>query len=113
MNKFIVSWDQTGLDGIFPCGELAAEAFLDKIAGRKSESQMLINKAISMMMHRARANGQRHYEIYVIESDDGITGDDIKELFATDPQYAADLCRERGTVLFDERQKDDDKIRIR
>jgi hypothetical protein len=38
----------------------------------------------------------------VVDAVEGITADDIRELFENDPQTAADLIRSRGTRVFGE-----------
>jgi chromosome segregation and condensation protein ScpB len=52
---------------------------------------------------RARSNTQRHYEIYLVNATEGITADDIREMFERNPQTAADLIRERGHKYYSDR----------
>ena len=52
---------------------------------------------------RARYNSQRHYEIYSVEATDGITAEDIREMFEADPQTAADTIRRLGHCLHSDR----------
>ena len=59
---------------------------------------------------RARTNTQRCYEIYAIGVDGSITQDDIAAMFKTDPQYAADLIRERGEKIYSDRRTQKDAI---
>jgi hypothetical protein len=58
-----------------------------------------------MMVLRARFNPQRHYEVYSIAADNGITDEDIRGMFDADPQCAADIIRERGNKIFSDRVK--------
>jgi hypothetical protein len=58
---------------------------------------------LNMLMLRAKFNSQRHYEIYSITATQGITSQDIKDMFEAAPQYAADLIRERGHKLYSDR----------
>ena len=53
---------------------------------------------------RARYNSQRHYEIYIITADSGITEDDIRDMFEADPQSAADTIRRIGEKYYSDRQ---------
>ena len=52
---------------------------------------------------RARYNSQRHYEIYIITADSGITEDDIRDMFEADPQSAADTIRRIGEKYYSDR----------
>lgn len=56
---------------------------------------------------RARYNSQRHYEIYIFSVTDGVTVDDIKQMFETDPQAMADLIRANGHCVHSDRQSTD------
>jgi len=55
------------------------------------------------MTLRARANTQRHYEIYSIQTVDDIDRSTLERLFEDDPQAAAELIRDRGTKLYSDR----------
>jgi hypothetical protein len=55
------------------------------------------------LLLRARVNSQRHYEIYSVEATDGITAEDIREMFEADPQGAADTIRRLGHCLYSDR----------
>lgn len=59
------------------------------------------------LMHwelRARYNSQRHYEIYVINAQPGITEEDIRDMFKADPQSSADTIRRIGEKYYSDRQ---------
>jgi len=60
---------------------------------------------------RARFNTHRHYEIYIVEVDDTITPDDIRDWFDQSPQDTADLIRARGRQLYSDRLQSK-KVRI-
>jgi hypothetical protein len=53
---------------------------------------------------RAQFNTQRHYEIYVFDAVNGITEQDIRNMFEDSPQTAADTIRRIGTVFHSDRQ---------
>ena len=61
---------------------------------------------------RARYNSQRHYEIYIITADSGITEDDIRNMFEAGPQTAADTIRRIGEKFYSDRQ-DETQVVIR
>jgi hypothetical protein len=60
---------------------------------------------------RAQANPQRHYEIYVLEVQDGITVEDVRVAFEADPQEMADTVRRIGHKFYSDRAPE--KVRIR
>lgn len=55
---------------------------------------------------RARYNSQRHYEIYLISAVAGIDEDDIREMFETNPQGAADTIRRIGNKFYSNRREE-------
>jgi hypothetical protein len=55
------------------------------------------------LLLRARYNSQRHYEIYSVEATDGITAEDIRDMFEASPQSAADTIRRLGHCLHSDR----------
>jgi hypothetical protein len=61
---------------------------------------------------RARYNSQRHYEIYIVNTEPSINRDDLVDLFDTDPQNAADIIRRIGHCFYSDRARED-QIKIR
>ena len=59
------------------------------------------------LLLRARFNSQRHYEIYSVEATDGITAEDIREMFEASPQSAADTIRRLGHCMHSDRATKD------
>ena len=113
-NTFIISWDMTGLEAVvdvtqdLAAGELRDQEVLfdilkDPEANHGNEPWRRINSTIQMMTLRARANTQRHYEIYSIQTVDDIDRATLERLFEDDPQAAAELIRDRGTKLYSDR----------
>ena len=100
MHQFVVMWDNTGLEFVGDYTEYAQDRVWSTLQGKKP------TKTFVNLMHlelRARSNTQRHYEIYLINATDGITADDIREMFDRNPQTAADLIRERGFEYYSDR----------
>jgi len=58
-------------------------------------------------MLRARYNTQRHYEIYIVTATDGITAEDIRKMFETNPQMSADTIRRIGQCVHSDRVQED------
>ena len=66
------------------------------------------------LMHwklRAQFNPQRHYEIYLIEVNEGITVDDIRSAFEASPQTMADTVRRIGHRFYSDRATEEVRIR--
>jgi hypothetical protein len=100
-NVFILSWDQQGLEACVnvSCYEKAQIwAVLTN-----SNPEQKISAMLGHLIMRARANPQRHYEIYSMLVVDSITEEDIHEMFENDPQGSADLIRDRGRKLYSNR----------
>ena len=58
------------------------------------------------LMHwqlRAQFNSQRHYEIYIITVEDGVTVNDIVKAFEDNPQGMADTVRRIGHKFYSDR----------
>jgi hypothetical protein len=113
-NTFIISWDMTGLEAVvdvtqdLAAGELRDQEVLfdilkDPEANHGNEPWRRINSIIQSMTLRARANTQRHYEIYSIQTVEDIDRSTLERLFEDDPQAAAELIRDRGTKLYSDR----------
>lgn len=117
MERFIISWDQTGVEAVVPVNDIlckAQQAEAEKIwrtladeTSPQNPYARELTRIMSHMMMRARANSQRHYEIYLITADTGITEHDIKDMFAKSPQSAAETIRGIGTKLYSDRVNPD------
>jgi hypothetical protein len=100
-HQFVIMWDCTGLEYI---GDITADdqrVMWATLQGKESPRRALANP--HHLRLRAQFNPQRHYEIYIVEATDGITADDIRDMFEADPQMAADTIRRLGTVFYSDR----------
>jgi hypothetical protein len=95
-SKFLVMWDCNGLECLFDITDLEADAMM---SGLKNET-FKIPFNLSMLMMRARLNSQRSYEIYTFEVESEISKDEMIEMFDDNPQYFAELIREKGNKLY-------------
>ena len=99
-NQFVVMWDMYGLESVVPVPNPADTTFA-----------LLQNKtppAMPNLMHmqlRAQFNTQRNYEIYIVNASDGISAEDITEMFDADPQHAADTIRRLGHCYYSDRNE--------
>jgi hypothetical protein len=103
-HNFLVMWCNEGLECVIDITEDEQQRAWAALKGKPPVSQL---PNINHMILRARYNTQRHYEIYTVEATEGITADDIRDMFENSPQTAADTIRERGNCLHSDRVKDD------
>mgnify|MGYP006287967081 CR=1 FL=1 len=98
-HQFVIMWDCNGLEYIEDLTAIEQNATWAGLQGKPVP--MLPN--LNHLMLRARYNSQRHYEIYVVEASEGITKDEIAEMFENSPQHAADTIRRLGQRLYSDR----------
>ena len=98
-------WDQLGLECCIDVTEDQQRRMWQKLKG-----ELVSESAIPNYQHlllRARFNSQRHYEIYTVEVTDGITAEDIRDMFEASPQTAADTIRRLGHCMHSDRATKD------
>jgi hypothetical protein len=99
LSQFAIMWDCNGLEAVARVPNPADTTFA---LLKGTEPPKLPN-----LLHwelRARYNSQRHYEIYVITAQPGITEEDIREMFENNPQSAADTVRRIGHKFYSDRE---------
>lgn len=101
-NIFLLSWDMHGLETCIDVSSLDKERMWDILQNKQPSNNNLSNIVTGVIL-RARFNSQRHYEVYTVYSDPGISADDIRQMFENDPQGSAELIRERGTKIHSDR----------
>lgn len=102
---FLLSWDQLGLESIVNITDLEKEITWNTLQDKTGPNKL--GSIVNHMMLRARYNPQRHYEIYTVNVAEGITEEDIRDMFEETPQEAANMIRERGCKIFSDRVKSD------
>ena len=107
-NAYLVYWCSEGLESVVPITEYEPIDMENtfRILNNQEPVRNPMNGIIQMMMLRGRMNGQRHYELYAIDCVDGITKEDIEDMFDNDPQAAADLIRGKGVKVFSDRSRE-------
>jgi hypothetical protein len=108
-HRFVIYWCSEGLEYVGDVTLDGHDAVMARLSDQKYQSR------IPNVMHlelRARYNPQRHYECWVVDAVEGITAEDIREMFDNDPQAAADQIRSRGTRVFGE-PLDQTRVKIR
>ena len=103
-------WDCNGLEAAELIEDMAKKRMWALLQGKPTN---WIKPAPNLLIWRlrAQANSQRHYEIYIISVEDGVTVDDIREAFESDPQGMADTVRRIGHRFYSDRAPADVAIR--
>ena len=99
-STFVVVWDNTGLEYVGNVTEDEQCRVWGELNGKPVSSQL---PNVNHLVLRARYNSQRHYEIYLIAATDGITTNDIRNMFEASPQTAADTIRRLGHCYYSDR----------
>ena len=100
-HQFIIMWDCNGLEVCCDVTAAQQKTVWEKLKGElPSESGV---PSLGHLLLRARYNPQRNYEIYTVEAVEGITADDIREMFEANPQAAADTIRRLGSCFHSDR----------
>ena len=100
-HQFLIMWDQLGLECCIDVTEDEQQRMWQQLKGEPVSGSAIPN--YQHLLLRARFNSQRHYEIYSVEATDGITAEDIREMFDASPQSAADTIRRLGHCLHSDR----------
>ncbi len=113
--KFIAYWCNEGLeyladitDDLAAANDFEREKIFTILADKDSNTntkQRELNRMVNLMIMRAMANTQRHYELYTFEADSSIDEDTIRKMFSTNPQFIVDLIREKGVQLHSDRAR--------
>ena len=111
-NTFVLSWDCLGLEACVNVTDIDKRKMWSTLKDEDTSRDPNIGHIVSMLTLRARYNGQRHYEIYAIDTVEEITEKDLKEMFEQDPQGSSDLIRQRGRQLYSDRYAEN-QIKIR
>jgi hypothetical protein len=106
-HQFVVVWDSTGLEYI---GDITLDEQQRTWSALKGEELKYTIPNLGHLMLRARYNSQRHYEIYIVTATDGITADDIRDMFEAAPQKAADTIRRLGQCLYSDRANKEETL---
>ena len=108
-HQFVVVWDNTGLEYV---GDITLDEQQRTWIALKVETLKYTIPNLGNLILRERYNTQRHYEIYIVTATDGITADDIRDMFEANPQMSADTIRRIGQCVHSDRAQED-RIAIR
>lgn len=111
-NSFIAMWDMHGLEALIDLNTIIEQQEIwkkEKIWNTLKEVQStdtMPNVPLNIMIMRAKANPQRHYEIYSIVTEKSIKYNDMIKMFKINPQNIVDLIRKKGKKIYsDEHEK--------
>lgn len=104
-NAFVFAWDQYGIESIVPITKYENwdKQNLMNLLGDKPIQRNPLNDVVRNLILRARLNSQRHYEIYAIDCSSELDEEFWREQWQEQPQFTADLIRERGHKIYSDR----------
>jgi hypothetical protein len=97
-SKWLVVFGSEGWEMLVPCDAIINRDFLQFGDEKKLEMPGLINIA----MTKARANSQRHPEVWAYDTEQDFSEAEMRSMWEESPQGMADLVRGRGKLLFRE-----------
>ena len=100
-HQFLIMWCNEGLECCIDVTEDQQRRMWQQLKGERVSESAIPN--YNHLLLRARYNSQRHYEIYSVAATDGITAEDIYEMFEASPQSAADTIRRLGHCMHSDR----------
>jgi hypothetical protein len=112
--KFIAMWDNTGLECLINVTkhEAEVESYEKKKMWNVLKDLKLIELKpklpLQQMIMRARANSQRHYEIYGFTSHESQKW--VEETFANSPQLIVNWIRENGVQIYSDKVETKDVV---
>jgi hypothetical protein len=104
-------WDCYGLETAFSTSDIEQNRMWAMLKG-EDLNKIPMPLPIAVLKIRARANIHRGYELYLVETTDDISVDDIIKAFEDAPQEMAERIRKIGHKICDYRQRNDDRVRI-
>ena len=110
--KVALMWDCYGLESAVRIDDFEKQRMLAILKG-EDPNKIAVPLSLTMWQLRAQANMQRYYEIYVIETTDDISIQDIVDAFERAPQAMADRVRDIGHKIYGHRVARDEKVLIR
>jgi hypothetical protein len=97
-------WCTSGLETLINVTENERQI----IVATLKDEPIVHNNPMQMMILRARFNSQRHYEIYIFDSE--LAEQEILDLFEFTPQVIVDAIRRVGHELYSDRAPSDTVI---
>jgi hypothetical protein len=89
-----ITWDDLSIDGLVNLTAVECEDTLRRLQDGSSIDN--VTRLLRMMMLRSRLNGHRSPEVWVFDSDEGVSEDQIRDWFRSAPDAAKALIRAKG-----------------
>lgn len=104
-NAYIFSWDCNGIEAIVPITQYEQVDAENTWRILKDEETVRnpLNSIIQSLLLRARFNSHRSYEIYAVDCDPSMDEQFWRHQWEENPQFTAELVRERGHKLYSDR----------
>lgn len=109
-NTIALMWDCNGLEAAVNVSDISKKRVWASLKG-DDLSQIQAQPNLMHWQLRAQFNPQRHYEIYIIEVEEGVTVEAIREAFEASPQTMADTVRKIGHKFYSNRSTQEARIR--
>lgn len=105
-NAYIFSWDMYGVEAIVPITQYEHhdKENLMRMLREQPKERNPLDSIVRSLILRATYNPQRHYEIYAVDCDPSLDEKFWRNQWEENPQFTADLIRERGHKLYSDRQ---------
>ncbi len=105
-NAFVFSWDMNGIEAIVPITQYEnhdKENLIRMLKEQPTERNPL-DSILRGLILRAKFNSQRFYEIYAVDCDPSLDEDFWRSQWEENPQFTAELIREKGHKIYSDRQ---------
>jgi len=102
-------WDCNGLEAAVNVTDIDQQRMWAMLKG-EDVSKLPAPPNLLHWRLRAQANMQRHYEIYLVSVEEGITVNDIIAAFEANPQNMADTVRRIGHRFYSDRATEPARI---
>ena len=104
-HQFLVMWCNEGLEYVADVTADQQRVVWEQLQGRSTPRHAYANPFHLRL--RAQANPQRHYEIYIIDAEEGVGEAEIRSMFESNPQSAVDTIRSKGIEFYSDRAEVD------
>jgi hypothetical protein len=98
--KWIVLFDNEGVDTLIPWSDVQEDIIIKKLSGENLNGHQSPVSIISRTIMRAQVNPQRNPEVWSYSTSSDMEVDEMRQLWVDSPQYMADLIRTKGDQLF-------------
>ena len=106
-HTLLLVWDCLGLEYSCNLTDYEKDIMWSTLKGEKPSVRI---PNLDLLILRARANPQRHYEIYTVQVEPDVSLKDIRDMFKDTPQAIVDLVRARGHRLYSDRAYAQDNV---